>query len=205
MMENNVEPNWIDAPTRHYFWAINENGEAYWYEQEPTYNGFVWINEQDCSKVFDRRVANYQQENAKYSLRKNPNTPKHPKFKVGDLVKVNGDDKIKVVSMSNVFGYLDVGVRSVADKYSPSIMYQSECVELLKSVNDRFNFNIGDKVYVFGSGEIHTIVATLPPHHVLLSGMTDCVGMEMLTLANDYSYNMLTHLFENIVFTPNNT
>ena len=47
-------------------------------------------------------------------------------------------------------------------------------------------------------------VATVVPHHVLLSGMTSHISMEILTLANDYSYNMLTQLFENIVFTPNN-
>ena len=202
MIENSLEPNWENAPTRHYFWVVNESGDAYWYEYEPTYNGCVWINENSGSKVFDRRIANYQQENAKYSLRKNPNTPKHPKFKVGDLVKVEGNDEIKVVSVSNVFGYLDIGVRSVANKHSPSDMYQSEYVELLKSVNDRFNFNIGDKVYVFGSGEIHTIIATVAPHHVLLNGMANHISMEILTLANDYSYNMLTQLFENIVFEP---
>ena len=204
MIENIVEPNWVCAPTRHYFWAINDDGDAYWYEQEPTYNGCVWYNEQACSKVFDRKITSYQQENAKYSLRKNPNIPKHPKFKIGDLVKVNDNSQIKVVSVSNVFGCLDVGVRNVAaDKYSPSAMYQSECVELIKSVEERFNFNIDDKVYIFGCGEIHTITALSPPHHALLDGKSEYVSMEMLTLANGYSYNMLTHLFENIVFTPN--
>ena len=202
MIENSLEVKWDNAPTRHYFWAVNGRGDAYWYEQEPTYNGFAWLNEQDCSKVFDRRITNYQQENAKYSLRKNPNTPKHPKFKVGDLVKVEGDDEIKVVSAVNVFGYLDVGVRKITNKYSQSVMYPSEHVKLVKSVDDRFNFNIGDKVCVFGRNEIYSIVETTAPHHALLSNISDPVSMELLTLADDNSYTMLSKLFENIVFEP---
>ena len=76
----------------------------------------------------------------------------------------------------------------------------------LNSVNDVNNvnttFKVGDKVYVFGSGEIHTIIATVSPHHALLNNTSHPVSMETLTLANDYSYNMLTQLFENIVFEP---
>ena len=203
MIKNSLEPNWENAPTRHYFWAVNESGDVYWYEYEPTYNGCVWFNEQDCSKVFDRRIANYQQENAKYSLRKNPNTPKHSKFKVGDLVKVEGNDEIKVVSTVSVFGYLDVSVRKITNKYSQSAMYPSENVELVKSVDSRFNFNVGDKVYVLGSNQIYSIVETTAPHHVLLNTiLSDPVSMELLTLADDNGYTVLSKLFENIVFTP---
>ena len=203
MIKNSLEPNWENAPTRHYFWAVNESGDVYWYEYEPTYNGRIWFNEQDCSKVFDRRIANYQQENAKYSLRKNPNTPKHSKFKVGDLVKVEGNDEIKVVSTVSVFGYLDVSVRKITNEYSQSVMYPSENVELVKSVDSRFNFNVGDKVYVFGRNEIYSIVETTAPHHVLLNTIiSDPVSMELLTLADDNGYTVLSKLFENIVFTP---
>ena len=203
MIKNSLEPNWENAPTRHYFWAVNESGDVYWYEYEPTYNGRVWINEQGYSKVFDRRIANYQQGNAKYSLRKNPNTPKYSKFKVGDLVKVEGNDEIKVVSTVSVFGYLDVSVRKITNKYSQSVMYPSENVELVKSVDSRFNFNVGDKVYVFGRNDIYSIVETTAPHHVLLNTIiSDPVSMELLTLADDNGYTVLSKLFENIVFTP---
>ena len=118
-------------------------------------------------------------------------------------MKVEGNDEIKVVSTVNVFGYLDVGVRKITNKYSQSVMYPSENVELVKSVDSRFNFNVGDKVYVFGRNEIYSIVETTAPHHVLLNTIiSDPVSMELLTLADDNGYTVLSKLFENIVFTP---
>lgn len=55
---------------------------------------------------------------------------------------------------------------------------------------------------VFGSNEIHSIIAITAPHHVILDGTSNSVSMELLTLADNNSYTTLSKLFENIVFSP---
>ena len=134
-------------------------------------------------------------------------TKVHEDLVEGEIYKVEGfnDETIKIVDRNGFSSWhnknlFEPVINNDVSKSNSEIDISENSVNDVNNVNT--TFKVGDKVYVFGSGEIHTIIATVSPHHALLNNTSHPVSMETLTLANDYSYNMLTQLFENIVFEP---
>lgn len=40
-------PNWADAPEWAQWWAMDANGDGYWYESQPELGGLIWTRKDD--------------------------------------------------------------------------------------------------------------------------------------------------------------